>query len=103
MNLKKKCREIARRDCKLRPLMWSGLLAMIVAEFVKAAPLQDEIASVAHWIALLYALIVVILWGRNLHCPQCRRPLRGKCNMALWLPDEHTCGHCGAQLKFTEE
>ena len=56
--------------------------------------------------ACVLGVAATVLWSRNLHCPACGRGLTGRYTphrlSALWLPDAHVCGHCGAHLVFRE-
>ena len=103
-----KCLEIARRDRKLRPHTWISLAALgIVLVLMNGGPLPERITTALGLIVLVYAAAVSFLSGRNLRCPACGHSLIGKHTpnrmRGFLLPDEHTCGHCGAQLTFTGE
>ena len=104
--LKQKCREIARRDRMLMPHFWISLAALgVVLVLMNGGPLSEKMTTMLGLVSCVYAGVVYFLKTYNLRCPACRHHLTGKYTRnrirGLSLPDEHTCGHCGAHLKFT--
>lgn len=105
--LKEKCREIARRDRLLRPMLWLGFIMLILAVILlNGGPLPRSFTNILALICCVYVSVVGILWTHNLRCPACGYHQTGKHTRnritILELPDVHICGRCGACLKFTE-
>ena len=99
------CREIARRDRVLRPMLWFGFAALVVMMILlNGGPLPDSLTNVLAVICCIYVSVVGILWAHNLCCPACKHHLTGKYTRnrisLLELPDVHICGYCNTRLPF---
>lgn len=103
-----KCLEIARRDRVLRPQIWISIAALAVTIILRnGGPLPEPVLNALMIVSCVYAVVVDLLWTRNLRCPACGSGLTGKRTRnrisAFVLPDEHICGHCSAHLTFIEK